>query len=66
MRVSNERACLGLHFEQYKTSQIVHTAEKEIFEVGLRNLECGNRKNVEKCYFVVFLKSAPRAPGTFP
>ena len=35
--MSNERACLGLHFKPYKTSQIVLTVEKEIFEVGLRN-----------------------------
>ena len=35
--MSNERACLGLHFNPYKTSQFVLTVEKEIFEVGLRN-----------------------------
>ena len=35
--MSNESACLGLHFKPYKTSQIVLTVEKEIFEVGLCN-----------------------------
>ena len=36
--MSNERAYRGLHFKPYKTSQLVVTAEKNVFEVGRRNL----------------------------
>ena len=36
--MSNERACLGLHFKPYKTSQLAVTVEKNVFEVGRRNL----------------------------
>ena len=37
-KVSNKRAYLGLHFEPYKTSQLAVTVEKNVFEVGRRNL----------------------------
>ena len=36
--MSNESARLGLHFEPYKTSQLAVTVEKNVFEVGRRNL----------------------------
>ena len=37
-KVSNERAYLALHFKPYKTSQLAVTVEKNVFEVGRRNL----------------------------